>query len=59
MHDDESILANLERACDMIDEAVAEAGSPERAGVLRTLRVMLRPSVEAARLLRDTSTAAA
>ncbi len=51
--DDAGIVRDLEAVYRRIEEAAAVDLSPERSGVLNSLRLMLQPSIRAARLLAE------
>jgi hypothetical protein len=55
-HDDASLVREIEAVYAHVASAASGGATPERAGVLNSLRLMLEPSVRAARLLlRDDS----
>jgi hypothetical protein len=50
---DEQIVRDLEAVYTHVANAVAAGTGPERTGVLNSIKVMLEPSIDAARLLVD------
>jgi hypothetical protein len=48
---DETIVTQIDRLYDLIDAAARDAGTPERFGVLSSLRLMVEQSRRASQLL--------